>query len=176
METIIGIDAAAEEELVLTLFDLTNQLSKLGEIVAAGAELTTQQWMILLQIAGDPNFPVPMFMPARDGVSGILASDIALARGVSRASISVLITQLLKRGLIRQEDEAGDRRRKRLFVTDSGRQTIDALEEARRSANRELFVDLDDAEREALLASLRKCLDRLWSASNAGVLFAGNRS
>lgn len=168
--------ATIEEALVLTLFDLTNQLSKLGEDVAASANLTTQQWMVLLQIAGDPNFPIPMYMPRREGSAGVLASDIALARGVSRASVSVLITQLMKLGLIRQEEEEGDRRRKRLFVTESGQQTIDALEEARRSANRELFVDLDDAERDALLASLRKCLGRLWSVGNAGILFAGQQS
>ena len=157
--------ASVEETLVLTFFDLANQLSKLGEEVAAGAALTTQQWLVLLQIAGDPNFPLPAHLPERSNGAGIMGSEIALARGVSRASISVLVTQLLKRGLIRQEEEAGDRRRKRLFVTDDGRRIIDALDEARMNANRELFTDLDPAERQVLLGALRKCLGRLWVAA-----------
>lgn len=155
---------AVEESLVLTLFDLTNRLSKLGEDVAAGAELTTQQWLVLLQVAGDPNFPAPSHLENRRSGTGIMASEIAAARGVSRASVSVLVSELLKRGLVRQEEEAGDRRRKRLFVTGDGWHTIESLEDARKSANRELFADLDPGERSDLLGALHKCLGRLWMA------------
>ncbi|HNU09263.1 MAG TPA: MarR family transcriptional regulator [Pyrinomonadaceae bacterium] len=164
--------ATIEEALVLTLLDLANQLNKLGEDVAANAGLTTQQWLVLLQIADDPNFPIPLYMPRRTQSAGTLASDIALARGVSRASVSVIVTQLMKLGLVRQEEEQGDRRHKRLFLTESGQQTIAALEEDRKKANRELFVDLDESELDALLVSLRKCLGRLWAVGNAGVLYA----
>jgi len=41
---------------VLSVLDLSNQLGKLGEGLAAHAGLTTQQWLVLLQVAGDPNF------------------------------------------------------------------------------------------------------------------------
>jgi hypothetical protein len=49
--------ASVEESIVLTLFDLSNHLGKLGEGLAGRAGLTTQQWLLLLQVAGDPNFP-----------------------------------------------------------------------------------------------------------------------
>ena len=40
MELTLQNGASVEETLVLTFFDLANQLSKLGEEVAAGAALT----------------------------------------------------------------------------------------------------------------------------------------
>jgi len=39
----------------MALFNLSNQLGKLGEGLAAQAGLTTQQWLGLLKVAGDPN-------------------------------------------------------------------------------------------------------------------------
>ena len=46
-----------EESLILTLYDLVNHLTKNGENLALIGDLTVQQWLVLLQIAGDPNFP-----------------------------------------------------------------------------------------------------------------------
>ena len=91
---------------MLAVLDLSNQLGKLGEGLAAHAGLTTQQWLVLLQVAGDPNFHVPdgRAVPAKGGVLG---SEIALARGVSRASVSTLVAQLLGKGLIRRIQPAG---------------------------------------------------------------------
>jgi len=107
-----------EEAIVLALFDLTNQLTKLGEAITARAGITPQQWMVLLQVAGDPNFP----SSARERVSrrSTLASDIAADRGVSRAHISTLVAGLRRRGLLRQVTHAGDRRRKHLELTAAG--------------------------------------------------------
>ena len=69
-----------------------------GERLAAEAGLTTQQWIVLLQIAGDPNFPGA---PRRRPV-GVLPSEIAAARGVSRATVSAIVSALLERGLVEQ--------------------------------------------------------------------------
>lgn len=141
----------------MALFNLSNQLGKLGEGLAAQAGLTTQQWLVLLQVAGDPNFHTsdPEPSPRR---SGVLGSEIALARGVSRASVSTLIAQLLSKGLIREKSEAHDRRRKRLSMTAKGRATLARLDSGRRAANRTLLRELDAGERRALLQALRSCL------------------
>ncbi len=141
----------------MALFNLSNQLGKLGEGLAARAGLTTQQWLVLLQVAGDPNFPVHHGQAARRR-GGVLASEIALARGVSRASVSTLIAQLAGKGLLRQESEAGDRRRKRLTMTAKGRATLARLDSGRRRANRSLLRELKVRERAVLLESLRACL------------------
>lgn len=149
--------ASVEESIVLAVLDLSNQLGKLGEGLAGQAGLTTQQWLVLLQVAGDPNFHSPDGRPARTK-GGVLGSEIALARGVSRASVSTLVAQLLARGLVKRQAEASDRRRKGLSVTAKGRAALARLEASRRRANRVLLAELSVPQRVALLRSLRACL------------------
>lgn len=163
--------STVEESLVLALFDLANQIGKLGEELAAREGLTTQQWMVLLQVAGDPNFISPE-TGLRSPEVGVTASEIAEARGVSRANVSALVAQLLRKGLIRQEAEPGDRRRKALLITGAGREALARLEPARRLANRALLADLSAGERRQLLTALQACLRRLWQADQAGSVAA----
>jgi DNA-binding MarR family transcriptional regulator len=149
--------ASVEESIVLSVLDLSNQLGKLGEGLAAHAGLTTQQWLVLLQVAGDPNFHAPDGRATR-AKGGVLGSEIALARGVSRASVSTLVAQLLAKGLIRKQAESGDRRRKGLSVTAKGRASLARLDASRRHANRVLLAELGADERAVLLHALRACL------------------
>jgi DNA-binding MarR family transcriptional regulator len=158
--------ASVEESIVLAVLDLSNQLGKLGEGLAAHACLTTQQWLVLLQVAGDPNFHAPDGRAPRAG-GGVLGSEIAEARGVSRASVSTLVAQLLAKGLIRREAEAGDRRRKGLSATAKGLASLARLDASRRRANRTLLAELGAKERDVFLHSLRACL-RCAAASVAG--------
>lgn len=148
-----------EEAVVLALFDLTNHVQRRGERLAAVAGLTTQQWLVLLQIAGDPNFPVS----ARHADDRVLASDIARVRGVSRATISAVISALETRGLIHEEPDPADRRRRYLTITRQGVAAIKAVEPSRRVANQRLLVGLDRAERKRLLDYLGRCLAVLWA-------------
>lgn len=46
-----------EESIVLRIFDLSNQLKKIGDEVYPKVGLTTQQWLILLHLANNPNLP-----------------------------------------------------------------------------------------------------------------------
>lgn len=154
---------SVEEGVVLALFDVTNQLHKLGDEVAAGAGLTTQQWLVLLQVAGDPNFHQPVRSPADD--ADTVGSGIARARGVTRANVSTLVAQLVAKGYLRQQEQTRDRRRKRLLITEQGRRALAAIEPARRDANRKLLGGLDVAERAQLLRSLRACLEHLCSTA-----------
>jgi DNA-binding MarR family transcriptional regulator len=156
-----------EDSIVLTLFDIANELGKLGDGVSSRAGLTTQQWLMLLQIADDPNFAVPRDGPARRG-PGIMASDIARARGVSRANVSILVAQLLRMGLVNQKQQAEDRRRKHLTVTEAGRKALAEIETARHVANQNLFTSLSPTARKQLLRSLRACLERLWLVDRSG--------
>ncbi len=149
--------AATEESIVHTLFDLANHLMRRGERLAAEAGLTTQQWIVLLQIAGDPNFPgAPR--PAQDGV---LPSQIAAARGVSRATVSAVVSALVERGLVEQVPDDTDKRRRRLVPTPAGEGVLAKLAPIRKQANRRLFGPLDGSEREELLRLLRGCLASL---------------
>lgn len=157
MARAVSEKASVEESIVLAVLDLSNQLGKLGEGLAARAGLTTQQWLVLLQVAGDPNFHAPGGRPTR-ARGGVLGSEIALARGVSRASVSTIVAQLLAKGLVRQQPEEGDRRRKGLSITAKGRAALARLQASRRRANRVLLAELRAEQRSVLLRSLHACL------------------
>jgi MarR family transcriptional regulator, transcriptional regulator for hemolysin len=147
----IHLDPAPEESLILTLLDVANHLTRKAEELAQRAGLTAQQWLVLLQVAGDPNF-------GGDGerlVNGrVLASDIAAARGVSRAHISALVASLLKKGMIRQTQDVADRRRKWLEITESGASALESIEGIRRTSNRQLFDSTGEAKVNEVLGTL----------------------
>jgi DNA-binding MarR family transcriptional regulator len=155
-----AIAAGIEERIVLVLFDLANHLQRRGERLAAEAGITTLQWLVLLQIAGDPNFG------ERRGAADqpVLASDIARERGLSKPTISAVVNALKERGLIREDRDAADRRRRRLVITAQGSRVIEQIEPHRHSANRRLLADLAVGDRRKLLAYLESCLGVLWGA------------
>ena len=72
------------------------------------------------------------------------------------------------RNLVSQEEQPQDRRRKRLTISEAGRQALAAIESARHEANQNLFKSLSATERRQLLRSLRACLDRLWVVDRSG--------
>lgn len=149
-----------EESIVLTLFDLVNHLTRNGEKMASANGLTVQQYLTLLQIAGDPNFPKAKSAQRRDS-EGVLASEMARARGVSRASVSAQVSSLVRKDLVRQVEEPDDRRRKMLFVTAAGDTALAAAEPARRAANQALFRSWSGDQLSGLQAILEDCLARL---------------
>ncbi len=157
MANTVSIEPTVEESIVLALFDLTNLLTRKGEELARQSKLTTQQWMVLLHVVGDPNFTSGA--AAGDGRRGVLPSDIARARGVSRANVSVLVAGLLDRGFVRQIKDPTDGRRKRLVATAAGRRAVAAIEPARREANRRLLAGLSERQRATFLSALRGCLE-----------------
>jgi DNA-binding MarR family transcriptional regulator len=158
-----GLTESTEESLILTLLDLANHLTRNGERIAREEGLTAQQWLLLLQIAGDPNFP-GLGAPAEAG-KAVLASTIATARGVSRPTISALVGSLVEKGLVVQAEEPGDRRQKALRATPEGLAVIARIEPARHRANKALLAGFEPSEISLVLRILRSCLDVLWSES-----------
>jgi len=145
-----------EGAIVVALLDVASHLQRRGERLAQRGNLTTQQWMVLLEIAGDPSFGRArgLSLPT----DGVLPSTIARGRGVSRATVSALVAELERQGLIRQIDDAEDRRRRRLQITAAGRRALAAIEPDRRRANRRLVAPLSASEQAALLDQLQRCL------------------
>jgi len=157
-----SLKKSTDESLILTLLDLANHLTRNGERLAREEGLTAQQWLLLLQIAGDPNFPNP---GASAGTgTAVLASTIASARGVSRPTISALVSSLVQKGLVSQTEDPGDRRQKALVATPAGLAVLARIEPARRRANKALLADFKPSEISLVLRILRSCLDALWSA------------
>lgn len=158
-----GITESTEESLILTLLDLANHLTRNGERIAQQESLTAQQWLLLLQIARDPNFP-RLGAPA-EARSAVLASTIAAARGVSRPTISALVGSLVQKGLVVQIEAAGDRRQKSLLATPAGVAALARIEPERHRANKGLLAGFEPAQISLVLRVLRSCLDTLWAAS-----------
>jgi DNA-binding MarR family transcriptional regulator len=151
-----------EGAIVAAFFDIANHLGRRGEHLAQRGGLTTQQWLILLEVGGDESFRRARRAAARPR-EGILPSEIADGRGVTRATVSAVVTQLQRRGLVEQQGDAEDKRRRRLVITAEGRRVLDGLEPERVSANQRLLQRLTAAERAELLRGLQECLRGLTS-------------
>lgn len=152
--------AATEEAIIVALFDIANHLARRGERLARRAGLTTQQWLVLLEIAGDPSFRRARGASG-SGQGGVLPSEIATGRGVSRATVSAVVAQLERLGLIEQVDDPSDGRRRRLQITSDGRSALADIEPERRRTNRRLLGTLAPRERDAFLRYLQGCLAEL---------------
>lgn len=153
------ISKSMEESLVFLLLNLANQMQRNGDVIADQVSLTTQQWLILLFIGGDPNIPR---MEKMISDRGFLASEIAESLGVSRPNITVLVNSLIRKGLVEQVADPEDRRRKRLRLTGKGWQIIHKMEPIRRRFNRALFSRLDHEDLEELRRLLVHLLNRIY--------------
>ncbi|WP_114391920.1 MarR family winged helix-turn-helix transcriptional regulator [Oleisolibacter albus] len=140
-----------EDAIALCLVDLANAISRHSEAMLEQAGLTAPQWTVLLNVAGDANF--------QDGTrmgGSIFSSEIAAARGLSRPHISATVTELIRKGLIRQDDDPQDRRRKLLSVSPQGLALLRRLQPQRQSLNDVILADLTAEEREQFLDVLLK--------------------
>jgi DNA-binding MarR family transcriptional regulator len=85
---------------------------------------------------------------------------LADSLGLSLPTTSRAVDGLYERGLVRREEDAEDRRMKRVRLTDAGRKVPLALNEARLSALAELMSSLDEQEASALEHALDLILQR----------------
>jgi DNA-binding MarR family transcriptional regulator len=91
------------------------------------------------------------------GPEGRRPSELAAEAGMSRQAYNYLLGQLEERGYVERRPDAGDRRSKRVHLTDRGRALVPATREIVREVEREWARDLgaDDLEQ------LRGLLERL---------------
>ena len=85
---------------------------------------------------------------------------LAEALGVSLPAMSRAVDGLFERGFVGREEDAADRRMKRVGLTDAGRAVPQALNDARLSALQELMSSLVDEEADALANALGLILER----------------
>lgn len=85
---------------------------------------------------------------------------LAESLGVSLPAMSRAVDGLFERGFVGREEDAADRRMKRVRLTDAGRTVPQALNEARLSALQGLLSSLGDEEAGALEHALRLILER----------------
>lgn len=152
------IKKSIEETLILSVLEFSQKLKQNGDKLTQQFGITTQQWLVLLHLADDPNIP---FLNRNQHEKAMMASELAESLNVSRPNITNLINALLTKGLISQVEDNLDRRRKRLILTKKGQSILDKIEPHRKKANTELFAHLSKKNQKDLLDSIQGCIEKL---------------
>jgi DNA-binding MarR family transcriptional regulator len=147
---VAGAAGAADAGLAGDLYALVVYLHKncnsdLFEAVGA-LELTLTQIKLLHHL--------------QDATTPVSLKDAAELVHVSLPAASRTVDDLVRRGFAGREEDAEDRRMKRVTITDAGRSVIRRLNAARLSGLRQFVDHLTDTEREKLAGALEQLLDR----------------
>jgi DNA-binding MarR family transcriptional regulator len=81
---------------------------------------------------------------------------LAEEAGVAAATMTGIIDKLVERGLVRRQRRKGDRRVVEVTLTPSGEEAFHDSVEIHMRLAREMLMALDEAEQDAMLATLRK--------------------
>ncbi len=148
------IDKTLEASLLFSIINLTSQIRLRGDLIYKFAGITTQQYVILLHLARDPNIPFIENSVAEDGM---YASELADSLKVSRPGVTNLLKVLVQKGLVDQAEDSADRRRKRLRLTKSARELIKAIEPLRQEANAAFLSQFSTEEKTQFLDFIQRC-------------------
>ena len=88
----------------------------------------------------------------------LMAKELAEALNVSRANVTNLLNILLKKKLVVQVEDAFDKRRKRLSLTDAGIRMVDKIEKVRNEYNKRLFAKFSKSDKETMIKFMDTCL------------------
>jgi DNA-binding MarR family transcriptional regulator len=83
-------------------------------------------------------------------------NSLGRSMSMESANIAALVGRLLERGLVSREPEPGDRRAVRIIITPSGVGALAAARADADAANAQTLSVLEPAEREQLMAFLRR--------------------
>lgn len=154
----VNLDFSVDDALVMIILELAAKLTQNGNIITQQAGITTQQWLILLYIAQDPNIP---FLEEKNSENGMFASDIAQALNVSRANVANMINALISKGLISQDVSNDDRRRRTLSITSEGCKALEMIQSYRKTANKGFFKEVKPSHKNLLHQTLKELLGKL---------------
>jgi len=153
----------SEESLLLRMILVGDRLKRRRDIISQKLGISTQQWLIMLHVARDPNIP---FFESEKHVKNLMPNEIATTLGTSRPNVTVLINGLIQKGLLKEEQDQEDKRRKRLELSSSGDLLLRDLQKKRESLNTDLFADFSDDEKDKMLIFLEKFIGNLDSGPN----------
>lgn len=142
----------------MTLLNLANVINKRGDTHCQRFGVTTQQYLILLYLADDPNID---YIAENKSNRPIVASELAEALNVSRPNITNVVNLLIVKNLVKQVREKGDWRKKSLILTAEGWAFLEKMEPFRLRTNRYLLAHLSDIDMEKFLHCLQQSLDLL---------------
>lgn len=148
------ITKSLDASLLFSIIDLTSQIRLRGDLIYTFAGLTTQQYVILLHLARDPN--IPMVRESESGV-GMYASELADSLKVSRPGVTNLVKALIQKDLVEQVEDESDRRRKLLLLTERGSRLVTGMEPIRQAANAAFLSQFTEAEKRQFMEYIERC-------------------
>lgn len=157
-KTNILIEKNKTSKTIWHIIEIADLLKKYGDMICAKEGITTQQWLIMLYLAGDPNIP---YFEREKHFKPMMASELAEAFNVSRPNITNLLNGLLKKKLILQVADEIDRRKKRLQLSKKGIKLLQVLEPGRKVFNENLLSDLNKKQQDDFLKFLVLCNDKI---------------
>jgi len=147
-----------EESILLRMILVGDRLKKRRDKISKRIGISTQQWLILLHIAKDPNIP---FFDMENHKKDLMPKEIARTNGTSRSNVTVIINSLIEKKLIREETDQQDKRQKRLKLTRAGEELLDSLQLKREKLNTELFKGFTVEEMEKMLHFVDKFIQNI---------------
>jgi DNA-binding MarR family transcriptional regulator len=115
-------------------------------------------WTARLAAAGLSECTKPQYTLLRSALlyPGLDQATAGAYTGTDKSTVVSLVDRLERRGLLRRADDPADRRKRRLFLTDAGKDFLAAAIPVVDQLSDELLARLGGAERESLVASLLK--------------------
>ncbi len=153
-----SIEKNQESAIVSGVLRLANLLRKRGDVICQQFGVTTQQWLILLHLAKDPNLYLDN---EPTDAQPIVAADLADILSVSRPNITNLINSLIEKGLVRQVENSKDRRQKYLILTTEGLNVVNSIEPFRQKANKKLLAQFSTQEKKDILTFINISISEL---------------
>lgn len=157
------INKRLEESLLLRMILVGDRLKRRRDIISQKIGISTQQWLILLHIARDPNIP---FFENDQHKKDLMPNEIATTLGTTRPNVTVLMNGLVEKGFINEEQDADDKRRKRLTLTSDGIKLLESLQMKREKLNSELFQGFSNEEMKRMIEFIEKFILNIETVTN----------
>jgi MarR family transcriptional regulator, temperature-dependent positive regulator of motility len=131
-------------------------------------------WAARLASAGLLECTKPQYALLRSALAypGLDQAAAGAYTGTDKSTVVALVDRLERRGLLRRAEDPGDRRRRRLFLTDAGEDFVRAAIPVVDQLSHDLLARLSDTERETLVPILLKLAGEAAAPTVPGVLAA----
>ena len=94
-------------------------------------------------------------------VDWLLIRDLAVYAVVELSTLSRALDQLEEQGLLRRVPDSSDNRATRISITPAGREAFETLWPTMARAYEQLFENISDSERQAIVGTLQKILGNI---------------
>lgn len=91
-------------------------------------------------------------------MDGLLIGELAIYAVVEQSTFSRALDQLVSEGLVRRAADTNDSRATRVYITEAGRSTFEALWPHMAATYARMFRGIPDTERAAFVGTLQKML------------------